>query len=112
MPKQSAAMHRVFHALADPTRVAVVARLSEGPASVGELARPFSMALPSFTQHLRVLQDCDLVSSKKRGRARIYQLRPATLARAETWLQKRRALWEKRLDQLDDYVNTLQENSK
>ncbi|MGQ9426975.1 ArsR/SmtB family transcription factor [Gilvimarinus sp. F26214L] len=102
-------MDRIFHALSDPTRLAVVARLSSGPASVGELAQPFSMALPSFTQHLKVLEQSQLVSSEKKGRARIYQLRPRTLATAEQWLQQRRRLWEQRLDQLDDYLQHLQE---
>jgi DNA-binding transcriptional ArsR family regulator len=114
MPKQlntpGPALDRVFHALSDPTRRAVLARLGDGPASVSELARPFAMALPSFTQHLGVLEDCGLVSSRKRGRVRTYRLTPHPLELAETWLSKRRRLWQRRLDQLDDYLLTMKES--
>ena len=87
-------------------------RLSGGPASVGELARRFDMALPSFTQHLGVLEDSGLVRSKKVGRVRTYHLVPTRLKTAEAWLTKQRALWEKRLDQLDEYLLQLKENNK
>ncbi|MEQ8195856.1 MAG: metalloregulator ArsR/SmtB family transcription factor [Rhodospirillales bacterium] len=102
-------LDRVFHALSDPTRQAVVARLSEGPAAVSELARPFDMALPSFTQHLGVLEDCGLVRSRKKGRVRTYRLAARPLKAAERWLGKRLALWEKRLDRLDAHLMTLKE---
>lgn len=94
----------LFHALANPTRRAVVDRLTSGPAAVTELAAPFDMALPSFLQHLRVLESCALVESVKRGRVRTVRLRPETLRTAEGWLARRRAEWERRLDQLDDYL--------
>lgn len=112
MPNQRTVADRVFHALADPTRRAVVERLSSGPAAVGELARRFDMALPSFTQHLGVLEESGLVRSKKQGRVRTYYLVPARLKTAETWLAKQRALWDKRLDQLDEYLLQLKENRK
>src|SRR5688572_67401 len=97
-------IERVFSALSDPTRRRVVERLSVSPASVSELAAPFDMALPSFVQHLQVLEGCGLVSSQKTGRVRIYQLTPDRLRHAEDWLASRRVLWERRLDQLDRYL--------
>ena len=112
MPKQPAQLTRVFQALADPTRFAVVERLSRGPAATSELARPFEMAMPSFLQHLDVLQDCGLVRSTKKGRVRTYELAPDTLKAAEDWLSKQRALWERRLDQLDNILNELKEQSE
>ena len=101
---------RVFRALADPTRRGVVERLGRGPASVGELARPFRMSLPSFTQHLRVLEECRLVRSRKEGRVRTYRLLPGTLGPAEEWLARRRLEWERRLDRLDAYLETMEED--
>ena len=76
MPKQSTPLNQVFQALADPTRRAVLERLGSGPASTSELAQPFAMALPSFAQHLAVLENCGLVHSRKTGRTRIYRLAP------------------------------------
>ena len=99
----------VFQALANPTRRAVVDRLAEGPAAVTELAEPFDMALPSFLQHLRVLEACALVESVKRGRVRTFRLKPVALRTAENWLSQRRAEWERRLDQLDDYLMNMDE---
>jgi DNA-binding transcriptional ArsR family regulator len=109
MPKSSPTLTRVFHALADPTRLAVVERLSAGPAATGELARRFKMALPSFLQHLDVLQECGLVRSSKAGRVRTYELAPAAMKVAEDWMAKQRAVWERRLDQLDSFLNDLKE---
>jgi DNA-binding transcriptional ArsR family regulator len=109
MPNQSMQLDRVFHALGDSTRRAVLSRLSGGPAPVSELARPFDLALPSFTQHLDVLEDCGLVRSRKRGRVRTYRLAPAPLKAAEHWMVKQRGLWERRLDQLDSYLMDLKE---
>jgi DNA-binding transcriptional ArsR family regulator len=100
----------VFRALSDPTRRRVLERLSRSAASVSELAEPFRMALPSFVEHLGVLQDSGLVNSRKIGRVRIYRLAPKRLRLAEDWLGQQRDLWERRLDQLDDYVIYL--NSK
>lgn len=99
----------VFHALAHPSRRAVVARLGSGPAAVGELARPFDMALPTFCQHLRVLERAGIVRSRKRGRVRTYELAPARLAEAESWLADQRHHWEARLDRLDALLLTLKE---
>lgn len=104
MANQSPRLDRVFQALGDPTRRAVLERLSGGPASVGELAKPFKMALPSFTQHLNVLEDCGLVRSRKEGRVRTYSLDPRPLKAAEGWMTEQRALWERRLDQLDAFL--------
>ena len=103
---------RIFRALADSTRRRVVERLGRGAASVSELAEPFDMALPSFVQHLRVLEDCGLVVSAKQGRVRSYQLAPKRLKAAEDWLSRQRALWEKRLDQLDSYLLTLKDQDR
>ncbi len=95
---------RVFQALADPTRRAVVERLALGPASTTELARPFSMALPSFAQHLQMLEQCGIVRSRKEGRVRRFHLVPKPLTTAEEWMVAQRALWNQRLDRLQDYV--------
>ncbi|MBL0170439.1 MAG: helix-turn-helix transcriptional regulator [Gemmatimonadaceae bacterium] len=99
----------VFRALSDPTRRHVLERLGRSPASVSELAEPFDMALPSFVQHLGVLESCGLVRSRKVGRIRTYQLVPGKLRVAEDWMMKQRALWERRLDQLDTYLVELKE---
>ncbi len=104
-------LDEVFRALADPTRRAVVERLSRGPASTSDLARPFSMALPSFTQHMAVLERCGLVASQKRGRIRTYRLAGDHLAAAEGWLAARRNVWETRLDQLDEFLITTKESN-
>jgi DNA-binding transcriptional ArsR family regulator len=99
----------VFRALSDPTRRQVLERLSRSPGSVSELAKPFNMTLPSFVEHLRVLESCGLVRSKKTGRVRTYQLAPRRLRLAEDWLSQQRKFWERRLDQLDAYLLTLKE---
>ena len=109
MPNQQAALDPIFHALADPTRRAVVARLSRGPASVSELAEPFDMAMPSFLQHLRVLEASGLVRSKKAGRVRTCRLAPRPLRQAEGWMVSQRKWWDRRLDQLDAYLIDLKE---
>src|SRR3954468_13453678 len=106
---QSAAADEVFHALANPTRRKVLERLSVGPATVSELAAPFDMQLPSFVQHLSVLEHSRLVKSKKRGRVRTYEIAPQRLKVAEDWLAARRQLWEDRLDRFDEYVKQLKE---
>lgn len=109
MPKQQERLDRVFQALAGPTRRAVLERLGRGPATVSELARTFDMTLPAFTQHLEVLERSGLVRSRKAGRVRTYRLAPAPLKQAEHWLSRQRSLWERRLDQLDDYLKTMKE---
>jgi|SRR5690606_18188480 len=104
MISQGHELDRVFRALSDPTRRAVLERLTRGPAAVSELARPFDMALPSFTQHLGVLERSGLVTSRKLGRVRTYRLAPKTLKAAEHWMARQRSLWQTRLDQLDRYL--------
>lgn len=83
--------------------------LSVGPATVSELAAPFDMQLPSFVQHLAVLEQSQLVKSKKRGRVRTYQLAPERFTVVEDWLTARRQLWDARQDRFDDYVTHLRE---
>ena len=95
---------RVFRALSDPTRRAVIAHLARSPASMTDLARPFKMALPSFAQHLAVLEECGVVRSHKEGRVRRYRLVPQPLAVAEDWMTAQRAIWGQRLDRLEEYV--------
>jgi DNA-binding transcriptional ArsR family regulator len=107
MPNQE--LTRIFQALTDPTRRAVLERLTRGPAPVSELAQPFKMALPSFVQHLQVLEHSGLVRSKKQGRVRTYTLESQPLKAAERWLSAQRAHWERRLDALDDFLKTLKE---
>ena len=102
-------MDGVFRALSDSTRRRVLERLSRSPASVSELAQPFEMALPSFVQHLTVLEQSGLVRSTKAGRVRTYQIVPKRMKMAEHWLSRQRDLWERRLDQLDEYLLALKE---
>ena len=109
---QSAVANDVFHALSNSTRRRVLERLSVGPATVSELAAPFDMKLPSFVQHLSVLEQSRLVKSKKRGRVRTYEIAPERLRVAEKWLTERRQLWEGRLDRFDNYVKHLKERSQ
>lgn len=97
-------LDNIFHALADPTRRAVVSRLGSGPASVGELAAPFAMTLPSFMKHIQALEDAGLVRTHKQGRVRTCAIEPAPLAAAEDWLSDQRALWEGRADRLEAFV--------
>jgi DNA-binding transcriptional ArsR family regulator len=112
MPQQVADLDRLFQALSDPTRRAVVERLGQGPAATSELARPFAMALPSFLQHLDVLEKAGVVTSQKEGRVRTYRLTPQPLQAAETWMTTQRQLWERRLDQFDEFVRTLKEKAQ
>lgn len=107
-----AALDRTFRALADPTRRAVVQALARGPASVGDLAKPFGMALPSFLQHLRLLEDSGLVETRKIGRVRTCTLRPEALVAVEGWLDAQRSLWTRRLDQLDSLVLDLKDREE
>lgn len=102
-------LDQTFQALADPTRRRVLERLGRGPATVTELAKPFHMALPSFMQHLKVLERSHLVRSEKVGRIRTFHLLPQQVESAERWLKAQRDGWEKRLDQFDSYVKNLAE---
>lgn len=99
----------IFHGLADPTRRAVIARLASGPAPVSELAAPHAMALPSFMKHLKVLEAGGWIESGKRGRVRTCRLRPEAAKAAEGWLGQQRSLWEGRLDRLDAFLATINE---
>ncbi|MEQ9500882.1 MAG: metalloregulator ArsR/SmtB family transcription factor [Deltaproteobacteria bacterium] len=101
----------VFKALAHPARRAVVERLTDGAAPVSELAAPFDMALPSFLQHLDVLERSGLVRSEKAGRVRTYRMAQGPLEAAEGWLGVQRRQWEQRLDRFDAYVEGLAKQS-
>jgi DNA-binding transcriptional ArsR family regulator len=94
----------LFQALADPGRRAMVDRLTRGPASVSELARPLPMSLPAVVQHLHVLEASGLVRSEKLGRVRTCRIEPVALTSAEQWIAERRASWERRLDSLGEYL--------
>lgn len=98
------ALNVIFQALADPTRRAVLGRLRGGPASVGELAQPFDMALPSFLQHIRVLECSGWIRTHKTGRVRICTLQEEPIVAIETWLAAQRQIWEERTDRLEAFV--------
>jgi DNA-binding transcriptional ArsR family regulator len=102
--ERAVALEQLFHALADPTRLGMVERLSRGPASVKELAEPLAMALPSVMKHLRVMERGGLVRSKKTGRVRVYQLRPPALSAIDGWLSERRAALNDQFDRLDQLL--------
>ncbi len=104
MLNQVAQAERVFEALAVPSRRAIVDRLSSGPASVSELARPLPVSLAAVVQHLHVLEDCGVVRSEKVGRVRICRIEPAALRAAEQWMAERRAMLEGQLDRLGAYL--------
>ena len=106
---QAAVADDVFYALSNATRRKVLEKLSGGPATVSELAAPFDMKLPSFVQHLSVLEQSRLVKSKKQGRVRTYEIAPERFRVAEDWLSARRQMWEERLDRFDNYVKQLKE---
>ena len=106
---RSAVADDVFHALSNSTRRMVLEQLSAGPATVSELAAPFDMKLPSFVQHLSVLEQSRLVKSRKQGRVRTYEIVPERFQVAEDWLTERRRSWEARLDRFDEYVKQLKE---
>jgi DNA-binding transcriptional ArsR family regulator len=108
MLNQPTDLDRLFHALADPARRAMIERLSHGPAPVTELARPLPMSLPAAMQHLSVLEAAGLVRSEKVGRVRTCSIEPQVLSQAERWINARRTEWERRLDRLGDYLKTLE----
>ena len=107
MENYHSVLDAAFHALADPTRRAIVSRLVKGPAAVTELAAPFGMGLPSFMKHLGVLEKDGLITSEKVGRVRTCRVNAERLAAAESWLSEQRALWQARTDRLADYVETI-----
>ncbi|MBP2159270.1 MULTISPECIES: helix-turn-helix transcriptional regulator [Asticcacaulis] len=110
MPYHSTPLDLAFHALSDPTRRAVISRLAEGEVPVSVLAEPFDMALPSFAQHLKVLEDCGLIASEKRGRSRWCRLMKPRFDEAADWMQTERRSWVDRLDRLEDYLDKAKES--
>jgi DNA-binding transcriptional ArsR family regulator len=104
-------MSETFAALGDPTRLAIVARLAEGDASVTELAEPFSMSLPAISRHLKVLERAGLITRGRSAQSRPSSLRVETLQEAMTWMNARRELWEGRMDRLDRHLKTIQEEA-
>ncbi len=108
MLNQQTGLDRLFHALADPARRAMVERLTRGPAPMGELARPLPMSLPAAMQHLGVLEAAGLVRSEKVGRVRMCAIEPQALSQAEQWINARRSEWEHRLDRLGEFLKTLE----
>ncbi len=108
MDNYQASLDPLFHALADVTRRAVVQRLTQGEASVGQLAEPFDMALPSFMKHISVLERAGLLTTHKQGRVRYCRLEVERLEAAEAWFSKQRLAWRSRYDQLDSLLTELQ----
>jgi DNA-binding transcriptional ArsR family regulator len=106
VPYHSTPLDLAFHALSDPTRRAVLSRLAEGEAPVSALAEPFDMALPTFSQHLKVLEQCGLVATEKRGRTRWCRLVESRFDEAADWMERERRRWAERLDRLDAYLGT------
>lgn len=109
MPYHSTPLDLAFHALSDPTRRAVVSRLAEGEMPVSVLAEPFDMALPSFAQHLKVLEECGLITSEKRGRSRWCRLVKARFDEAADWMESERRNWAMRLERLEFYLDNKEE---
>lgn len=110
MPNKIQMLDRVFYCLSNSTRRDVIERLSVRPASMAELAAPFEMALPSFLQHLQVMEKEGLIKSTKTGRVRTFEVQPPRILLADTWLDDQRKLWDRRLGQLHGLLNTLAEN--
>lgn len=107
MANNSGALDSVFHALADPTRRAVLQRLGKGPATVSELAEPFDIGLPTFMKHVGVLESTGLIRTRKSGRVRTCVLERRKLAPAERWFDEQRAIWASRFDNLDKLLERL-----
>lgn len=106
MVNQQVALDSLFHALADPTRRAVVSRLLKGAAPVKQLSEPFEMGLPAFLKHLTVLEVSGLIHTEKHGRVRTCRVDAERLAAAESWLSQQRAIWQGRTDRLADFVES------
>jgi DNA-binding transcriptional ArsR family regulator len=104
MQRKKPDIDRVFHALGDPTRRAIMEKLSEGPISVSRLAEPLDITLAAVVQHLQVLEESGLVETEKVGRVRTCRIEPVGLSVAEKWIGDRRSLWERRLDRLGDLL--------
>ena len=104
MHAQTVDVNRVFHALSDATRRQMIERLSEGPVSASELAKPLGVSLAAVVQHLQLLEGCSLVRSEKIGRTRLCRMEPAGLRAVEKWITDRRASWERKFDRLGDLL--------
>ncbi len=109
MAKHDPDLDRIFQALSDPTRRAMLSRLAEGPVAAGELARPTGLALPTVMRHLSVLEDAALIATAKEGRTRICRARPETFRATLDWMAEQRAIWEARTDRLEAFINTLKD---
>jgi DNA-binding transcriptional ArsR family regulator len=107
MAKFSTDLDKAFAALADPTRRAIVSRLCKGPTSVSELSAPFPMALPSLLKHVRILEECGLVTSEKIGRVRTCTIEPHALQATQAWIHQHLAAWEKRLDRMEAHIERM-----
>ena len=110
MLSQRTHINRVFHALGDPTRRAMVEKLSEGPVSVSSLAKPLAITLAAVVQHLQVLEKSGLVHTTKVGRVRTCRIEPRGLTVAERWISDRRSLWERRFDRLGNFLSQAEED--
>lgn len=110
MLSQRESVDRVFHALGDPTRRAILEKLSEGPISVSTLAKPLDITLAAVVQHLQVLERSGLVRTAKMGRVRTCRMEPKGLSVLEQWVRDRRSLWERRLDRLGKLLAEPEEN--
>jgi DNA-binding transcriptional ArsR family regulator len=104
MARRKANIDRVFHALGDPTRRAIVDKLSRGPITVSQLAKPLAITLAAVVQHMQVLEECGLIRTEKVGRVRTCSLEPEALSAAEQWIRDRRSTWERRFDRLGDLL--------
>ena len=103
--ERAASIHRVFHALGDPTRRAIIERLSEAPISVSQLAQPLAITLAAVVQHLQILEESGLVRTEKTGRVRTCCIEPQGFSLMEQWIQDRKTTWERRFDRLDDFLS-------
>jgi DNA-binding transcriptional ArsR family regulator len=112
MDNQLPALDTIFHALADPTRRAVVQQLGRGTAKVSDLAKPFDMALPSFMKHISVLEEAGVITTRKEGRIRSCSLEPKTLEAVEKWFAEQRDAWASRFDNLDSLLTKLNGEKK
>ncbi len=101
---QRAAIHRIFHALGDPTRRMIIERLSEGPISVSKLSQPLQITLAAVVQHLQILEESGLVRTEKIGRVRTCTIEPKGFSMLEQWIRDRRTTWELRFDSLDELL--------
>ena len=106
MAQHSSTLDGVFQAVSDPTRRAVLGRLGSGPASIGELAAPFDMALPSFMKHIGYLEKNGLITTRKTGRVRICTIERDMFTLIESWLSEQRSIWEGRTDRLEQFVTS------